>query len=198
MKGFSYVADILLLIGRAWLVLEAGGCHLDTHSHLSAAGSATEASENIILQLVKFIALLQTQVARTVERHLNIFDNCPWVGTHNENSIRQVNRLFHIMRHKQNGAGSLIPHPQEQLLHFTASLSIERAEWLVHQDYRGTKRQRARDRNSLLHTAGKRFRIRLFEARKPNCLDQLRHSLPTLFRSNPVDLQTVSNIISDR
>src|ERR1022692_1177478 len=58
-EGFFYVVDVFLRSLRAGLILDVGSSHLDTHPHLSAAGSATQTAENIVRQVVKLIALFQ-------------------------------------------------------------------------------------------------------------------------------------------
>src|ERR1700736_3223166 len=88
--------------GRTGLVLilhalEIGVTHLDTHPHLSVAGSATQTAENIVRQLVKLIALFQTQIARALEGYLNVLDNRSRMRTHDKDPVRQVNRLLNVM-----------------------------------------------------------------------------------------------------
>ena len=56
---------------------------------------------------------------------------------------------------------------------------VERAERLVHQQQRGRERERARDRDALLHAAGELPRMVVVEARE---LDEVEHLLDALRR----------------
>jgi hypothetical protein len=178
MERLFYVVNVILPSGRTVLiVLHANvvGTHLDTHPHLSTAGRATQTTENVILEVMEFISFFQTKIARTIEGHLNVFDDRPRMRTHDKNSVRQVNRLLNIVGDKQDCARGFIPHFQQELLHFTARLRIESAEGLVHQDDCRAKGQRPGDRNALLHSARERFRIGVLKTAEADILNQSRH-----------------------
>ena len=51
-------------------------------------------------------------------------------------------------------------------------MRVQRAEWLVHQQYRGMIGQRARQRDTLLHAAGQFLGIEMLKALKADHLDQ--------------------------
>src|SRR5437588_10638933 len=58
MERLSYKVDFVLWRGATefvvfWHALEISGSHLDTHPHLSAAGSFAQTTENVVRQLVK-------------------------------------------------------------------------------------------------------------------------------------------------
>ena len=78
-----------------------------------------------------------------------------------------------------------VPHFQQQLLHLAAGLRVERAKRLVHQNDRRAQGQRARNRNPLLHTPGKRLRIGVLEAAQSDILHQLRHRLLAFLFAEP-------------
>src|SRR5579864_6030084 len=102
------------------------------------------------------------------------------------------------MRHKQDRTRRFVPNLKQQLLHLAASLGIERAERFIHENDRWAKRQRPGNSYALLHATRKRFGISTFKTAEPDCLDQLRHRLFAFLLRNPVDLQAVSYVTSDR
>src|SRR5208283_1310923 len=72
MERLFYKADFVLRRGSTdlivfWHALEISGSHLDTHPHLSVAGSFAQTAENVVRQLVKLIPLFQAQIAGAVE-----------------------------------------------------------------------------------------------------------------------------------
>src|SRR5215470_9865202 len=108
----------------------------DTYPHVAAdSGSALEAAQDVVLQVVELAFFFQTQVARAIKWHLDVFHDGPRMRAHNKDPVGQVNCLFHVVRDKQNCTRSLIPDLQQKLLHFTAGLSVESAKRLVHQDH---------------------------------------------------------------
>src|ERR1035437_2820338 len=98
MERLCYKVDFVLRRGSTqrivfWHALEISGSHLDTHPHLSVAGSFAQTAENVVRQLVKLISLFQAQIAGAVKGYLNVLDNRPRMRAHNKDPIRQVNRL---------------------------------------------------------------------------------------------------------
>ena len=68
-------------------------------------------------------------------------------------------------------------------MHETASLGVERAERLVHQQDLRIERERARERGALAHAAGKLRRIAVLKAAEPDQIDEgLRALFPFVAR----------------
>src|SRR5215831_16796975 len=104
---------------------------LDTHPHVAThPGSTLETAQNVMLKVVEFALFFQLQVARAVKRYLHVFHDRTWMRTHDENPVRQIDSLFHIVGNKQNCTRCFIPYLEQKLLHFTAGLRIQSAERL--------------------------------------------------------------------
>src|SRR5258708_26988096 len=112
--------------------------------------------------------------------------------------VTQVDGLVHVMGHEKDGAGGLVPDLQQQLLHVAASLRVEGAERLVHQDHGRPQGQCAGNRNALLHAARERVGIGFFEACQTDVLNELGHRLVALGLADAVDLEAVSDVVFDR
>src|SRR6476620_8713510 len=102
-------------------------------------GSALEPAEHVVLKVMELTFLFKAQFARAIKWHMHVFHDGPRMRTHDEDPIGQINRLFHVMRYKENCTRGFIPYLQQKLLHVTAGLSVKGAERLVHQDDRGAQ-----------------------------------------------------------
>src|SRR3954454_7879804 len=115
--------------------------------------------------------------------------------THDEDPVSQINRLFHVMRNKENCTRGFIPDLQQKLLHVTAGLGIKRAERLIHEDYRGAQRESASDGDALLHPTGKRFRVYVGKLTQTDGLQKAVDRLFALGFRDSVDLHAVGNVV---
>ena len=83
------------------------------------------------------------------------------------------------MRDEDDGRPRRFPDAQQLLVHVIARDLVERAERLVHQQDRRSGHERARDRDTLLHSAGELTRKRVLESLQA---DELQQRLGTLGR----------------
>ena len=73
---------------------------------------------------------------------------------HDANAGRQEDRLIDTMRNEEHGFSRALPNFEQFLLEYLAHLSIQCRERLVHQQDLWIRRERPRNRHSLLHPAG--------------------------------------------
>ena len=84
------------------------------------------------------------------------------------------------------------------MLHQHAGLEVERRERLVHHDEVGLLNQRARNRNALLHAAGKLERPVLREALQAHPLQHLNDPALALRLGHMLHRETEADIVLDR
>src|SRR4029077_8775586 len=140
----------------------------------------------------------EPQVARTVKRYLHVFHDSPRMRTHDEDTVSQVNRLFHVMRNKQNCTRGFVPDLQQKLLHVTTGLGVKRAEGFVHQDHGRAQGQGAGDGHALLHAAGESLGVDIGKFGQANRVQETVDRLFALRLGDAVDFHTVSDVIGDR
>src|SRR5205823_5952721 len=78
-------------------------------------------------------------------------DDPPRTRRHHGDVGREKYRLGDAVRDEHDGRPGLLPDPQQLDVQPLAGHLVERAERLVHQEDRGLERERARDRDALLH-----------------------------------------------
>ena len=91
---------------------------------------------------------------------------------HHDDARREEDRLGDRVRHEDDGRARLGPDPEQLEIEALARHLVERAERLVHQQERGRERERASNRDALLHPARELPRIVALEAGQ---LDELDH-----------------------
>ena len=91
---------------------------------------------------------------------------------HHDDARREEDRLGDRVRDEDDRASGLLPDPQQLHVQALARHLVERAERLVHQQQRGVERQRAGDRDALLHAARELPGPARLE---PGQLDELEH-----------------------
>src|SRR5216683_301005 len=101
----------------------------------------------------------QVRLTGAIEHHLDFLDDPSGVSAKNENSIREIDRFVHVMRHKQGGLGLLCKDVGDIALQFLARNRVERAEGFVHQQNSGIEDQCSCDPDALLHPSGDLMRI---------------------------------------
>src|SRR5215212_9195877 len=127
-------------------------------------------------------------------------DNRPYssgAGAEHENPIRQEQCLVNAVGDEDNGRASLRPDFQEVFLQLLASLRIERAERLVHEDKNRLAHQRAGDADPLLHAAGELVRIVLEEITESDKIDEMRGLIAALPDRHSIDLEWKFDIAHD-
>src|ERR1700759_2627175 len=72
---------------------------------------------------------------------------------HHRNAIGKLDRFVDAVGDQNDGLGLAFPYTQELVLHEAAVLSVERGEWLIHEEQARLDRERARDCDALLHPA---------------------------------------------
>src|ERR1043166_770681 len=104
-------------------------------------------------------------------------------------------RLLDRMRHEQYREADIVPQPAHLLLHLAPRQRIERRERLVHQQHGGLHRERARDRDALLHAAGEHVRMDVLETREVDLVEQRARVLDSfLARHAAIDQQREHDI----
>src|SRR5260370_4711132 len=162
------------------------------------SGGPAQRREHVLLHVVKFFRLLHSGIARTSEWNRQILYDCTGSGAHYIDTFGQVKGLIDVVGDEQDGAGGLIPDAQQELLHVGASLSIERAEGLVHENHLRAHSESSGDGHALLHAAGQRFRIHVGETAEADSFDQTLHRFAALGFGNAVNLHAVTDVIGDR
>ena len=123
-------------------------------------------------------------VARTRHRDFDHLAQPSRVRVENQDTIRQVDRLFEIVGDEDDGDVDLLPDLQEVALHLRARLGVERAERLVHQQNARPVGECAGDGDALLHSTRKLVRVGVGEAFEPDQVDPLaRLALRALTRT---------------
>src|SRR5207253_1298293 len=119
--------------------------------------------------------------ARKIDR--DKLDDPSRTRRHDSDVGREKDRLGDAVRDEHDGRPGLLPDPQQLDVQPLAGHLVERAEGLVHQEDRRLERERARDRDALLHPAGELPGIALLE---PGELDEREHRLRSIRTSGPV------------
>ena len=101
------------------------------------------------------------------------------MSRHDEDALRQIDRLVDIVGDLHDGLALRLPSPQQFVLHSLAGLRIERAEQLVKQQYLRIVSQRAGYRRGTCSATDTR-------ARAPSC-----HATS----QKPLDSQIASDVI---
>ena len=91
---------------------------------------------------------------------------------HHDDARREEDRLGDRVRDEDDRRGELLPDREQLQVQALARHLVERAERLVHQEQRRLERERARDRDALLHAAGELPGVVVAE---PLQLDELEH-----------------------
>ena len=131
------------------------------------------------------------------ERHNDLLADQARPPRHDEDAVRQKDRLVDVMRHEQHGLLGMLPDRKQQLLHGVARLAVERPERLVHQQHFRIVGQRAGDRHALLHAARKLRRIVIAEGRETDLIEVEIDDLAALRRRHALALRTVFDILAD-
>ena len=91
---------------------------------------------------------------------------------HDNDLVREVNRLVYVMRYHDGGHAGLLPDAQDFVLHIHAGEGVECAERLVEQQHLGPADKGACERGALAHAARKLMRIGLLEALEADHFDE--------------------------
>ena len=102
----------------------------------------------------KFRAYELRDISRARHRHLDELLHLPRMRREHQDAIGQVDGLIQIVGDEDDRDIDFTPDLQQMSLHARARLRIERAEGLIHEQDTGLVRQRAHDRDPLLHAAG--------------------------------------------
>src|ERR1041384_5117146 len=127
--------------------------------------------------------------ARTRKVDLHLLFDAAGARLHDDHAVREIDRLVDTVRDKDNGVFRFGPDLQQLLLELLARLRVNRAERLVHEQDVGLLRQRARDADALLHTAGDLVRIIFLEAVEADELEVLARDRLALLARDALDLE---------
>src|SRR5215831_15276669 len=128
---------------------------------------------------------------RQVERRLDP----PGPRRHDRHPGREEERLVQAVRDEDHGLARAPPDVEQPLAHEHARLLVERAERLVHQEDLRVERQRAPDRDALLHPARQLARIFLGEAGKPERPQQLAGGPAATLGRYPLELEAELDVL---
>jgi hypothetical protein len=95
--------------------------------------------------------------------HLQEIDDAARPRRHHGDLVREIDGFRQAVGDEHHGLAGCGPDAQELVAHGHARLLVERGEGLVHQQHRRVLHQAARDRDALLHPAGKFMRMPLAE-----------------------------------
>jgi hypothetical protein len=97
--------------------------------------------------------------ARTRQRYRQMVDDAARPGRHHDHLVGKIDGLGQAVGDEQDGLSGCRPDPQQFVAHGHPRLLVECGERLVHQQHRRILDQAARDRDALLHAAGKFVRM---------------------------------------
>src|SRR6266513_5950527 len=96
--------------------------------------------------------------------------------------VERKDRLGDAVRHEHDRRAGLLPDAQQLEVQALAGHLVERTEWLVHQEDRGLERERASDRDALLHPTRELPRVAPLE---PGELDEREHRFGSIGARGP-------------
>ena len=99
-------------------------------------------------------------------------------AAHHHDAVGEHERLGDAVRDEEHRLAARRPDAQQLVLHLDAGDLVERAERLVHQQDLRILRERARDRDALLHAAGELGRIPVAVAGEPDERQELGRLAP--------------------
>ena len=100
----------------------------------------------------------------------------PGRARHDDDARREEDRLGDRVRDEDDRGARSLPDPEQLHVQPLARHLVERAERLVHEQERRVERERARDRDALLHPARELPRVVVLEAAELDELDHLAHA----------------------
>jgi hypothetical protein len=98
------------------------------------------------------------------ERHVDDRADAPGPRRHHRDAVAQEDRLLDAVRDEDDRERGARRDARELLLQRHARLRVDRGERLVHEHDVGVVRERARDRDALLHAAGQLVRVLVLDA----------------------------------
>ncbi len=97
---------------------------------------------------------------------------------HHRDAVGDRERLLLVVRDVDRRDPELELDPPDLLAQLHAHLRVERRERLVEEQHARLDRERARERDALLHAAGELVRVALARVAEPDELEQLVDPLP--------------------
>jgi hypothetical protein len=113
-------------------------------------------------------------------------------------AMAKQNRLFDRVRDKNHRSWPLVPDAQQFELQNFAGLSVYSGEWFIHQENVGFDSERAGKTATLLHATRHLVGKCIFEAPKPDKLNELRHLPFDLHLRRPGHAKTISDVFEYR
>src|SRR5207302_8051943 len=114
---------------------------------------------------------LDAQVAGPRELDLDLVLHPPGAAREHDDTVREVDGLFDVVRDEQSRLPGLRPDLQKLELHHLARLRVERRERLVEEEHLWVGEQRTRQIHALLHASCELEGIGVLEARETDELD---------------------------
>ena len=92
---------------------------------------------------------------------------------HEHDAIAEAHRLAHVVRDEDDGLAAFHPDVLDVAVELLAGERIERGEGLVHQQHPRVGRERAGQRDALLHAAGELVHMRMLELLEADELEEM-------------------------
>ena len=116
---------------------------------------------------------------------------------HDDDLVREINGLVHVVRYHDGGHAGLLPDAQDLILHIHSGEGVECAERLVEQQHLGPADKGACERGALAHAARKLMRIGVLKALEADHFDELIDAVLFLL-VDAAGAQAEGDIVVDR
>ena len=117
-----------------------------------------------MIRLRVFGEIDAVEVARARQINHEFFLNAPGMRRKKKHAIAETGRFANIVRDEDDRLVARFPDALDVAVKLLAGERIERGEWFVHQEHARIRRERARERDALFHSAGKLVNVRVFES----------------------------------
>src|SRR5213083_534763 len=136
--------------------------------------------------------------ARVVHRQIEHRLDPPGARRHDGDPRREEERLVQAVGHEDHGLARPPPDVQEPLPHEHARLLVEGAEGLIHQEDLRVDRERAADRDALLHAPGELARVLAREPLEAERAEELRRDRAPALGGHAPELEAELHVLERR
>src|SRR5437867_3722971 len=136
--------------------------------------------------------------ARVVQGEVQHRLDPPGARRHDGDPRREEERLVQAVGHEDHGLARPPPDVQEPLPHEHARLLVEGAEGLIHQEDLRVDRERAADRDALLHAPGELARVLAREPLEAERAEELRRDRAPALGGHAPELEAELHVLERR
>ncbi len=129
--------------------------------------------------------------------HADLFDDRPRPLAHDEDAVRERDRLDEVVGDEKRGLPFGRERLREVLLQDHLGLRVERRERLIQEQHQRIDRERARERRALAHAARELVRVVRLESREVALREQRRRFLAALGRRHAAELEAELGVLAD-